>query len=103
MFIFCLCNIKTKGKIYTLMVYIVKVMNLYGVCLVTVLTFPFFTIFFSVLFCHTESDLTRNISCYSGMFYLHFSMAVNQSNLYLLDHWLSLHAPTLDCVPHPAH
>lgn len=66
----------SKRKPSTLLTYALKIFSLYAILINTILTLPFFDILLNTLYC-TPSDLVhQNMSCYTGIYYLHLACGV---------------------------
>ena len=56
--------------------YSFAILNLYGVASRTILPIPLYNLFFGFLICHNNSPIHREFTCYSGMYYAHFGVAL---------------------------
>jgi len=50
--------INSKGKVQIIVSYSINILSVYGVLIQTVLTIPFFTSFFTAIYCNNDSPLS---------------------------------------------
>lgn len=71
-------------KSSTFSAYCVKLLSFYGIILNTIGLIPFFNIFISTIYCTSSNETGLNLSCYSGIYFLHFILAIFGMILLLL-------------------
>lgn len=60
----------------TLLTYSVKIVSLFGMLITTVFVIPFFNIFVATFYCNDDDNVHGEMECYSGIYIVHFAMAV---------------------------
>ena len=63
-------------KASNFLTYGIKLLSTYGLLLNTIFSLPFYNIFIAVIYCNDESEIDKNITCYQGMYYIHFICAI---------------------------
>ena len=77
LFVLSLFRAHGKSKKSTLFSsYYIKIMSIYGILINTAGFIPFFNILAAALYCNTSSKTGANLGCYSGLYLLHFSLAI---------------------------
>ena len=67
-------NLTVKASNF--LTYGIKLLSTYGLLLNTIFALPFYNIFIAFIYCNSESGIHRNISCYQGLYYIHFICAI---------------------------
>ena len=57
-------------------IFCMKILNMYALCICTILTLPIFNIFWSFLLCYKESPMTQNFECYEGVYIVHLVVSI---------------------------
>jgi len=63
---------------------LLSIMSVYALLLTTILAIPFFNIFIAIIYCNSKSDIDQNITCYKGIYFLHFGAAILGLVIYLI-------------------
>lgn len=66
----------SSRKSSTFLTYGIKLLSSYGLLLNTIITIPFFNIFIAAIYCQDESQISKNLGCYSGIYFLHLAIAL---------------------------
>lgn len=67
---------KSRKKTSTILTYFIKIFSIYALLLNKILAIPFFNILLGTLICFEDDKLHGNLSCYSGIYFLHFVIAL---------------------------
>ncbi|KAL4450352.1 hypothetical protein ABPG74_009058 [Tetrahymena malaccensis] len=68
--------VTNQKKNSTFLSYGVKFLATYGLLVTTIIPLPFFNSYLATLMCSVDSPYTANLTCYSGLYFLHLTIAV---------------------------
>ncbi|EAR98621.2 PAS domain S-box protein (macronuclear) [Tetrahymena thermophila SB210] len=68
--------VTNQKKNSTFLSYGIKILATYGLLVTTIIPLPFFNSFLATLICSVDSPYTQNMNCYSGLYFLHLTIAI---------------------------
>lgn len=71
--------INNQKKNSTFLTYSVKILSTFAILLNTILTIPFFNIIIVSIYCKSGSPINKNVTCYSGIQFLHLTIGIISS------------------------
>jgi len=73
-----------EKKASTILTYALKAVSFFAILITTVLTIPFINIFIATFYCSQDDPIHGDMDCYSGLYLLHFVMAIIGTALLLV-------------------
>ena len=68
--------VRNQRKSSTFLTYSIKLFSTFGLLLNTIIIIPFFNIIIATLYCKSDSQITINLDCYSGIYFVHLVIGI---------------------------